>query len=203
MFESKLRLRMNPNAHVVGQQTSKTPATQFFDREARIWESRYRSRTYAERKACVTEAVRREVASRNVPAREIELLDFGCGTGVLLEEVLNLGVKATEVDTSKAMIDAARARLGVASNQVRLEWLSTDSGAGHYAERKYDIVLCISVLEFVEDAASILAPFVLNPEGGWPSHSIRSKPEQYPAPAGTLYASPSDTLSTIPRGAAP
>jgi len=61
------------------------------------------------------------------------------------------------VDRSQAMIEAAQSRLGSSCN-AELELLRDDSGKdGAYRQRSYDLVLCLSVLEFVANPADIIA----------------------------------------------
>jgi 2-polyprenyl-6-hydroxyphenyl methylase/3-demethylubiquinone-9 3-methyltransferase len=93
----------------------------------------------------------------SVEDRAIEVLDFGCGTGVLSKDVADLGARVTAVDSSEAMIGAAQLHLRNMQGRVDLEWISNDCGIGAYQGRVYDVVLCISVLEFVEELRLILS----------------------------------------------
>ena len=138
-------------------QIAEADAAAFFEEEAKDWVNRYRSRTYDERRTLVVDFVRTELDLRNARQQDIDVLDFGCGSGVLLRELLSLGVKVTGVDASKAMIDAARAQFSDQAHRVSLEWLTNDSEQRLYTGRRYDIVLCISVLEFVSDFQSTLS----------------------------------------------
>lgn len=47
------------------------------------------------------------------------VLDVGCGTGVLLEKALRAGLRAKGIDSSEAMVDVARSRVGGAAVDVR------------------------------------------------------------------------------------
>lgn len=130
--------------------------TSFFDLQATTWADRYESATYKQRRQLVGEIVRREVMRLKRPAKTIRLLDFGCGSGVLLEDAGKFGLQITGVDSSKAMVDAARSRLLGFDGQPKLEWLQNNSGQGSYEGQNYDIVLCLSVLEFVIDYQPLL-----------------------------------------------
>jgi len=61
------------------------------------------------------------------------------------------------VDNSQALIDAARDQQSGFGTQVNLECISSSSGEGKYAEECYDLVLCLSVLEFIPDIQSLFA----------------------------------------------
>lgn len=128
----------------------------FFDLQATTWADRYESATYKQRRQLVGELVRREVGRLKRPAKTIKLLDFGCGSGVLLEDAARFGLQVSGVDTSQAMVDAARTRLLGFNGLLKLEWLQNNAGQGSYEGQNYDIVLCLSVLEFVLDYEPLL-----------------------------------------------
>ena len=132
-------------------------AEEFFDSQAREWDARYQSRTYRERRELLLKIITRELLRIDGPRREIDVLDFGCGGGVLLKDLVQLGIRVTGVDSSSAMIEKVRARVGQNSNLVNLELLLSSSGEGAYEARQYDIVVCTSVLEFVPEMESVLA----------------------------------------------
>jgi 2-polyprenyl-6-hydroxyphenyl methylase/3-demethylubiquinone-9 3-methyltransferase len=133
------------------------PIEEFFTTQAQIWEARYESRTYRQRRDQVLRLVRAECNRLSRKPEEIDVLDFGCGTGVLLRDLLELGVRAVGVDSSKAMIEKAHAQLGRQTKHASLEWLQNSSGDGEYQARNYDVVVCISVLEFVPDLELVLS----------------------------------------------
>jgi 2-polyprenyl-3-methyl-5-hydroxy-6-metoxy-1,4-benzoquinol methylase len=137
--------------------TSNALARAFFAKQSRIWSARYESRTYRQRRTLIRELVQRYFGRITLASRAIEVLDFGCGTGVLSKDIAELGVSVTGVDNSEPMIEAARLHFGSMAQLVTLEYVSNDLGVGVYQHRIYDIVLCISVLEFVSDLQAVLS----------------------------------------------
>ncbi len=86
------------------------------------------------------------------------LLDFGCGSGVMVRSLVERGFRVTGVDVSSHMIAAARAHLeGADLERYRLEEITAGSGDGAYVHATYHGVLCIAVLEYVQDISSLLA----------------------------------------------
>ena len=136
--------------------TAKPPLELFFATQAQEWNERYERRTYRERLEVVRQIVRRELDHRGKKREAIELLDFGCGSGVLLKDLQKQRIRLTGVDTSRPMIEKARWQLGADSTHVQLEWLQNSSGEGAYEARSYDIVVCTSVLEFVPEMERLL-----------------------------------------------
>jgi 2-polyprenyl-3-methyl-5-hydroxy-6-metoxy-1,4-benzoquinol methylase len=135
----------------------------FFAVHAQDWARKYESRTYRQRRELVLEFVKAELGRIDRKPESVNVLDFGCGSGVLLTDLADLGVEAFGVDSSRTMVEQARSRLACLDRRVKLEWLPDRSGRGFYQTQSYDIVLCTSVLEFVphiEAAVSNLCSLV-------------------------------------------
>ena len=138
--------------------TLSSSAEVFFSKHAEVSDTSLTSRTYDQRRRRVLESVEAELATLKRPPDRIDLLDFGCGAGVLLADLAELGVRISGVDSSRSMIEKTRRRLAsIESEQINLELLRDSSGTGCYQNRSYDIVICTSVLEFVPDMGAILS----------------------------------------------
>jgi ubiquinone/menaquinone biosynthesis C-methylase UbiE len=89
-----------------------------------------------------------------------DLLEVGCGTGLLLERAARLGRSAIGVDLSAGMLARARARA--------LTVVRGSATALPLASASRDLVYCFKVLAHVEDVAGALAEMarVVRP-GGW------------------------------------
>ncbi|MBU4242924.1 MAG: methyltransferase domain-containing protein, partial [Proteobacteria bacterium] len=85
------------------------------------------------------------------PRRGHKLLELGCGTGLILEMLYQMGFDVTGLDNSPEMIMAARRRLG---NRAELHL-----GNGEltpYADNEFDYALIWATLEFSDDPAAML-----------------------------------------------
>lgn len=129
----------------------------YFNREAAGWSARYRqSRHFQDRLATVREWL--------LPKPDgLSLLDYGCGSAVMIADLLATGkpLEITGVDLSPHMIEAARqhlSQLGPDGREAaaRLEVVSGADFSGGFAQRQYDGVLCMGVLEYVPDARILL-----------------------------------------------
>jgi 2-polyprenyl-3-methyl-5-hydroxy-6-metoxy-1,4-benzoquinol methylase len=101
------------------------------------------------------------------PASGLRILELGCGDGELAVELATNGASVVGIDASPQIIAAARDRAvregrdGEARFEVAsIESLSLDS-------EKFDVVVAVAVLCFVEDAAAALraAACALHPGG--------------------------------------
>jgi ubiquinone/menaquinone biosynthesis C-methylase UbiE len=92
-----------------------------------------------------------------------EVLDAGCGTGVLARELAARGVAVTGVDISGAMLGLAREKLR--GEGVRL--VHADIAALPFPHASYDAVVCFTVLEFLPHPEEALREMwrVLKPGG--------------------------------------
>lgn len=82
------------------------------------------------------------------------VLDAACGDGRLLRSLARQGVRAVGVDTSAAMLHAARDRARSAGLPVRL--VRANVGALPFAGASFDAIAAVTVLCFIPDAAPAL-----------------------------------------------
>lgn len=85
------------------------------------------------------------------PRRGHKVLEIGCGTGLFLEMLYEMGLDVTGVDSSPEMILASRTRFG---NRASIH-LGNGEHMG-YSDNEFDYVFLWSVLEFAEDPVAML-----------------------------------------------
>jgi len=89
------------------------------------------------------------------PFKGLEMLDIGCGGGLVCEPLARLGAGMTGIDASLPNIEAARlhaARMGLAIDYRPLA-AETLVGTG----RQFDVVLALETVEHVADRSAFLA----------------------------------------------
>jgi ubiquinone/menaquinone biosynthesis C-methylase UbiE len=125
---------------------------------------------YAEwRKTFLGEATERIERDRILemagPLEGRRVLDVGCGDGTYLLAAAEAGAEATGVDASREALEAARGRAKERGLQVTLE--RGDARSLPFADGTFDVVLAVTVLCFIEDAALALREMhrVLRPGG--------------------------------------
>jgi SAM-dependent methyltransferase len=94
-----------------------------------------------------------------------DLLDVGCGDGALAVALNQRGAKVAAVDASAAMIDAARSRAAEQGAGIAFEVATADRLP--FPDESFDIVVAVTVLCFVDDAAPVFREMarVLRPGG--------------------------------------
>ncbi|MBF0417994.1 MAG: bifunctional 2-polyprenyl-6-hydroxyphenol methylase/3-demethylubiquinol 3-O-methyltransferase UbiG [Magnetococcales bacterium] len=96
----------------------------------------------------------------------VELLDIGCGGGILSEAMDGLGARVTAIDRSETIINVARARQKESGSQVSYRVRSVEELAEE-RPASFDVVLAMEVLEHVPDVPAFLqgCAALLKPNG--------------------------------------
>jgi 2-polyprenyl-3-methyl-5-hydroxy-6-metoxy-1,4-benzoquinol methylase len=134
---------------------SESSVARFWDRESGDWGVKYgqatsyfyRCRTFRE----FFTATRLERAS---------ILDYGCGSGDITFPLLQSGHSVTGVDIARGMVTKATERALESGLQARAVYhLLDDAVLASISARKFDVVVCSSVLEYVDDDRALLQLF--------------------------------------------
>ena len=135
--------------------TTDSKVADFWNYESQDWGQKYgRKTSYFYRCRAFHEffnATRFEKAS---------ILDYGCGAGDMTFPMLRSGHTVTGVDIAREMIlkAAERARQYGLAARASYHHLD-DSVLSRIASEKFDVVVCSSVLEYVEDDTALLRLF--------------------------------------------
>jgi SAM-dependent methyltransferase len=147
-----------------GTRVSGTPT--FFDDMAEGWASLYSTEpSFKRRYALITQLIS-ETFGKREPGRA---LDLGCGSGVFSAYLAEVGWHVVAADGSSAMLQAAeshcRSRLGARTDAIEFREMRIDDL--NLERESFDVVLCLSTLEYVESdrAALRLICAALRPGG--------------------------------------
>ncbi len=83
------------------------------------------------------------------------ILDVGCGGGILSEGLAQRGATVTGIDMSDAALTVAKLHLFESNLQINYHQTTVEQWAEQHAEQ-YDVVTCMEMLEHVPDPASVL-----------------------------------------------
>jgi len=84
----------------------------------------------------------------NSPLKGLNILDIGCGGGLLSEPITRLGAKVTAIDASKKNIQVAK--FHAKKNRLKINYLCS-SPEKLNLNKKFDVILNMEIVEHVED----------------------------------------------------
>ena len=84
----------------------------------------------------------------NKPLKKINILDIGCGGGLLSEPMCRLGASVTGIDASKKNIEIAK--LHAKTNKLKINYMCA-SPETLKTKIKFDVILNMEIIEHVED----------------------------------------------------
>jgi 2-polyprenyl-3-methyl-5-hydroxy-6-metoxy-1,4-benzoquinol methylase len=122
-----------------------------FDKEAGTWDEQPARVQLAKD---VTDAVARQVILR----ADMEVLDFGCGTGLLTLRLAPRVKSITGVDTSRGMLNVLGAKIA-RQNLTNVKTLLLDLEAGEALPDRYDLIVSNMTLHHIREVGPLLDRF--------------------------------------------
>ena len=99
--------------------------------------------------------LRLEYINSRAPLKGLDVLDLGCGGGILSEAMAALGARVTGIDMGAAPIAVARYHLQQSGVDVNYRRATAEAMAAE-APESFDVVTCLELLEHVPDPGSIV-----------------------------------------------
>jgi len=132
----------------------------------------------------ITDALeQRLLLDRIGPAEGLDILDVGCGDGVLATKLAASGAQVTGLDASAEMITAARCRASAA--KVDLNLVAGDAGSLPFSAARFDVVISVATLCFsaspqqpIREMARVLklgGRLILGELGGWNAWAVQRR----------------------------
>ena len=82
------------------------------------------------------------------PLKKINILDIGCGGGLLSEPMCRLGANVVSIDASKKNIEVAK--FHAKKNELKINYICS-SPESLKIDKKFDVILNMEIVEHVED----------------------------------------------------
>ena len=89
-----------------------------------------------------------KVNNKSNPFKNLDILDIGCGGGLLCEPLSRLGANVTGIDASKKNINVAK--IHSKKNKLKINYICS-SPENLILEKKFDVILNMEVVEHVND----------------------------------------------------
>jgi 2-polyprenyl-6-hydroxyphenyl methylase / 3-demethylubiquinone-9 3-methyltransferase len=107
----------------------------------------------------------RPAAKPGRPLDGLDILDIGCGGGILTESLARLGAEMTGIDPAAKNI--AVAKLHAEQSGLTVNYLATTAEELAAERRKFDVVLAMEVVEHVRDVKAFIgtAASLVRPRG--------------------------------------
>lgn len=111
---------------------------------------------------------------------EKQVLDIGCGGGILAESMARMGAQVTGIDMAEASLEVARLHGLESGVSVSYECITAEQYAEEHAG-SFDVVTCMEMLEHVPDPQSIIAACakLVRPGGHVYFSTLNRNPKSY------------------------
>ena len=93
------------------------------------------------------------IKGNNKPLKKIQILDIGCGGGLLSEPMCRMGANVTGIDASITNIKIAK--LHAKKNNLSIKYICS-SPENLKTNKKFDVILNMEIIEHVEDVEYFL-----------------------------------------------
>ncbi len=110
--------------------------------------------------------LRMQFIEQNINVFGLEVLDIGCGGGILSESLALRGAKVTAIDMAEASIQVAKLHQHESKLSIDYHITTAEAFATQYP-CKFDVVTCLELLEHVPDPLSVIqaCATLLKPNG--------------------------------------
>jgi len=100
--------------------------------------------------------LRLDFVSKNTKLEKKQVLDIGCGGGILSESMDNIGAFVTGIDMASDVIDIAKLHQKESGTNVNYQNISTEELASTN-QNFYDVITCMEMLEHVPSPNDIIS----------------------------------------------
>ncbi|MEK9780228.1 MAG: bifunctional 2-polyprenyl-6-hydroxyphenol methylase/3-demethylubiquinol 3-O-methyltransferase UbiG [Gammaproteobacteria bacterium] len=124
--------------------------------------------------------VRVDYIQSKINVEGLEVLDVGCGGGILSEGLFDLGAKVTGIDAAGPSLEVARIHAKDYGKDITYLEITAEELLAT-SDKKYDVVCCLEVLEHVPDPKALVKACIslLKPNGQLFLSTINKNPRSW------------------------
>ncbi len=141
--------------------------------------------------------LRTNFIDERTPVAELNILDVGCGGGILCEALAKRGANVTGIDMGEAPLSVAKLHQLESNVSINYKKITAEELAEQQPE-SFDIVTCLEMLEHVPDPSQVIKACadLVKPNGDVYFSTINRNPKSYAfAIIGAEYV-----LQLLPKG---
>ena len=98
--------------------------------------------------------LRSEYISKKINLEGLDVLDIGCGGGILSESLTKKGANVTAIDLADGPLNVAKLRAQKTKLNINYQKISSSDLAE--TGKKYDVITCLEMLEHVPDPTKVV-----------------------------------------------
>ncbi len=131
------------------------------------------------------------------PVAELNVLDIGCGGGILSEGLAQRGAQTTAIDLAEQALDVAKLHALESQLTINYQKASAEEFAAEHPQQ-FDVITCLEMLEHVPAPESVIASCatLLKPGGHLFLSTINRNPKSY----GAMILAAEYLLNMVPKG---
>ena len=124
--------------------------------------------------------IRVDYIQSKINVEGLEVLDVGCGGGILSEGLFDLGAKVTGIDAAGPSLEVARIHAKDYGKDITYLEITAEELLAT-SDKKYDVVCCLEVLEHVPDPKALVKACIslLKPNGQLFLSTINKNPRSW------------------------
>jgi len=124
-----------------------------FDKEAASWDK-------SPDRVKLANDIANALSDEKILTPDMDVLDFGCGTGLLTLQLQPLARFVTGVDSSQGMLGVLKAKIenrSMTMNNIKIQYLDLEKG--DVLDGSFDLIICSMTLHHVKEIRPLLDQF--------------------------------------------
>jgi 2-polyprenyl-6-hydroxyphenyl methylase/3-demethylubiquinone-9 3-methyltransferase len=146
---------MKPQSRPAADSLDPAEIAKFNDLAATWWDANGPMAPLHRMTPCRMEFITAQIKEYFNKIKDLNILDIGCGGGIVAEPLSRLGAKVTGIDGAADLIRAAKSH--AAAQNLDIDYRNSLTGDLITGKKKFDVILALEVIEHVPDSDAFVA----------------------------------------------